>query len=67
VRARARVVTVVGAGIYEGNYVNGKKNGHGSFTWIDGSRYEVLLRVGELHRGEGGGGGGGDGVIGTGE
>jgi alpha/beta superfamily hydrolase len=31
-----------GAGIYEGSYVNGKKSGHGCFTWIDGSRYEVL-------------------------
>jgi len=36
------------AGIYEGNYVDGKKSGHGAFTWIDGSRYEVCgvgLRV----------------------
>ncbi len=47
----------VGAGIYEGNYVNGKKSGHGCFTWIDGSRYEVLLRVEELHPRGGGGGG----------
>ena len=52
VRARARFV---GPGIYEGNYVNGKKSGHGSFTWIDGSRYEVLLPVGKFHRGEVGG------------
>ena len=45
----------VGAGIYEGNYVNGKKSGHGCFTGIDGSRYEVLLRVEELHPRGGGG------------
>ena len=32
-------------GIYEGEYVDGKKCGHGSFAWIDGSRYEVCVCV----------------------
>jgi hypothetical protein len=27
-------------GVYEGDYLEGKKHGFGTFTWIDGSRYE---------------------------
>ena len=34
---------------YEGEWLNGKKHGHGIYTWTEGHRYEGDWRDGKRH------------------